>query len=67
MPAPTSADESLLIGSNTGATEKGNKMFSTDSFIAAEVAYRRQKVTKDWGSIRRTRGGERKSVTPTER
>jgi len=42
-------------------------MFSTDSFIAAEVAYRRQKVTQDWRAIRRSRAGERKSATLAER
>lgn len=42
-------------------------MFSTDSFIAAEADYRRQKVSKDWRSIRHIRGGEPSdAATPTD-
>ena len=33
-------------------------MFATDSFVTAELAYRRQKVSRDWRSIRRTRAAE---------
>jgi len=36
-------------------------MFTTDSFLSAELAYRQERVRKDYGQVRRwtrTRGGD---------
>ena len=52
MSAPTSATESLLtVHHRTDREETEEKhMFTTDSFLGAEIKYRQDKVRKDYQS-----------------
>ena len=54
MSGPTSRTESVLtVHKGRGAEEKD--MFNTDSFLGAEIAYRQDKIRKDYGGRRWTR------------
>ena len=39
-------------------------MFTTDSFINAEISYREERLRKDWGTFDR-RGGARRAARAT--
>jgi hypothetical protein len=42
-------------GSTTGRGEEEKDMFSTDSFLGAEITYRQDRIRKDYGHHRWTR------------
>ena len=55
MSVPTSATESLLTVHHRTDREEEKDMFTTDSFLGAEIAYRQDKVRQDYGVRRWTR------------
>ena len=54
MPGATSSTHALRTVTETGGEEE-NDMYSTDSFLGAELAYRQERIRKDYGSRRWTR------------
>ena len=52
MSGPTSATESLLTVHHRADQLEEKHMFSTDSFLGAEIKYRQDKVRKDYGARR---------------
>jgi len=52
MSVPTSADESLLTGPPRGRQLEEKQMFTTDSFLGAEIKYRQEKVRQDYRARR---------------
>ena len=55
MSGPTSATESFLTVHHGTGREEEKDMFTTDSFLGAEIAYRQDKVRQDFGARRWTR------------
>ena len=53
MSGPTSATESFLTVHHRTGREEEKHMFTTDSFLGAEVRYRQEKVAQDYG-VRRS-------------
>ena len=54
MSGPTSRTHSFLTVQN-GPGEEEKDMFTTDSFLGAEMAYRENRIRKYYGPLRRTR------------
>ena len=48
MSVPTSATESLLTVHHGTGREEEKHMFTTDSFLGAEIKYRQEKVRQDY-------------------
>jgi hypothetical protein len=55
MSRPTSWAESLLTVRKPGRGEEEKDMFTTDSFLGAEITYRQDRIRKDYGHHRWTR------------
>ena len=55
MSRPTSWTESLPTARQPGRGEEEKDMFSTDSFLGAEITYRQDRIRKDYGHRRWTR------------
>ena len=64
MCAPTSWTHSLLMARKRGRDEEEKDMFSTDSFLGAEIAYRQERIRKDYRPVRRW---TRRRGDPTEK
>jgi hypothetical protein len=52
MSGPTSRTHSFLTVQN-GPGEEEKDMFTTDSFLGAEIAYRQEKIRRDYGLVQR--------------
>ncbi len=64
MPAPTSATDSLLTVHHGTDQHEEKQMFTTDSFLGAEIKYRQDKVRQDYRPRRWVR---RHDVTTDEK